>query len=507
MNSRPDASIYAGPSAADWLVRFAAAVVIYLLVAGAFSPGYIALSTPLHSDLFRYFEISQQPFDSKLWASPRPLMLAMLRVLDTGDFGLFHIMLLAVSVLLPVFMLAVLECALRTRIGKGGVIAFLALCYVLPSFYELAPLDFGGALSGIVACIAVMVLAKKNGWASVIAYALLTWVSLEFKPSYAFVLCLVPIFIKWGASKKEMFPASAAAFLVSVAVFMKDRWLGSSFVGVGAASGGSYELLGKPAIMFDAGMFYAQRLFSLATWLLIVACAVYVARRMGWRPVVALAALALMAIVPLLLIPNHRFVMYAWYPASVLLLLVPLAASQVPQGRWRAAWLWGLAMGVLLSCWSESRFLTMHRSWYVHNQQLNANVIESLRQVQAQVVPGERVLISGRLGPYVPYKNDAFIGRFMPQGATWTVVTPPSEDVLIAMSPNTKRYVPMSALDGAEFDKHIEYDQAGRIDRISRPDPAIGPPGDTPLKRTLLFCSPAGAADAAAQAACLGTVR
>ena len=35
----------------------------------------------------------------------------------------------------------------------------------------------------------------------------------------------------------------------------------------------------------------------------------------------------------------------------------------------------------------------MHRSWYVHNQQLNANVIESLRQVQAQVVPGERVLI------------------------------------------------------------------------------------------------------------------
>lgn len=506
MNAGVQSALASDMESGNWALRIAVALLVYLLVAGAFSPGFIALGVPLHSDLYRYFDIAHQPFTSDLLGNPRPLMLVMLRVLDIEDFRLFHSVLLVASLLLPVFMLAALERICRVRVGWTGTVAFLALCYVLPSFYELAPLDFGGALAGIIACIAAIVLAGGVAWTRVLAYALLAWISLEFKPNYAFVLCSLPLLLHWSDDRRGALAASASAFVVAVAVFLKDRWIGSAFVGVGAASGGSYQLLGQPMVVLEALGFYLQRLFSPFTWMLLLACAAWLAKNRQWKLIAGVGALALAAILPMLLIPNHRFVMYAWYPASILLLLVPLSAAAIPDLRWRPAWLVLLATGVLLACWAESRFLPLHRSWYVHNQRINANVLASLEQLRTRVVPGERVLISGRLSPYVPFKNDNMIARYMPHGAEWTVVAPPAEDALIPMSPNTTRYARMVDIDAAAFDKHVEYGADGRIDRIGPPDPALGASGDTPERRKLLFCSPAGTRDDNAIAACLGTI-
>lgn len=494
-----------GSEAGIWMMRMVVAIVLYVMVAGAMSPGFIALGSPLHSDVYRYYEIARAPLSWGVLASPRPLMLAALGVLDVDDFRFFYCALLLPSVLLPVFMLAALERVRGMSVGMAATIAYLALSYSLPSFYELAPLDFGGALAGIVACAAIIVLSGGAGWLRVLAYAALVWVSLEFKPTYAFVLCAVPL-LTARPLRPHGVAAAAAAFAVAIAVFLKDRWLGSAFVGVGAQAGGSYQLFGQPGVIVAAFGFYLQRLFSPMGWMLLLGCVAWLVAGKRWRLPCAIAVLAAAAILPMLLIPNHRFVMYAWYPSSILLLLLPLAAMAPPHS-WRPVGAALLAVGTLLACIAEARFLPVHRAWYTHNQQANANVLASLDALGARLSPGERVLISGRLAPYVPFKNDGFMARRLPQGVDWVVVAPPDEDALIPMSPDTRRYRSMSAIDGTQFDVHVEYGADGRIDRLGPPDPALGAGGDTPLRRELLFCAPAVAApDANTKTACLAEI-
>lgn len=498
----------AGPSAIPVLMaRLVVAWIVYLCVARAFSPGFLELSAPLHSDVYRYYEIASKPFEWQLLLSPRPLMLLALRLLDVDSFGVFYVLLLAAPVALPVFMLAALERVAQLRVGWLATVCYVALCYVLPSFYELAPLDFGGACAGIFACLAAIALVTATRWRRVAAYALLTWLSLECKPAYAFVLCVLPLLTSAGTRPGERWRAAMVAFVVCLMVFAKDHWIGSSFVGVGAESGSSYQLLGGPVIMLEAAKFYIQRLFSPVTWVVLAALAAWVLRQRSWRPLAALALLGAAAILPMLLIPNHRFVMYTWFASSILLLVLPIASTRIlAMPRNVALWSLALIAVTVLALWSESRFLSIHRGWYEYNQRMNANIMRSLHVLSTQLTPGEKVLVSGQFGPYVPYKNDALVAAILPSGVEWTVVAPPSEDPLIAMSPNTRRYTRITEIDGASFDRHVAYDAEGNIRKISSPDPRLGHGGDTPERRALLFCASSGNPDAQERAACLATV-
>lgn len=496
----------AGLATGNWALRIMVALATYVVVAGALSPGFIALGAPVHVDVYRYFDISHKPFAWALLANPRPLMLAALRVLDVDDFRIFYALLLLVAILLPLVMLAALEQARRVRVGWTATISFLALCYVLPSFYELAPLDFGGLLAGVLACSACMVLMRQVDWPRIAGYVLLAWLSVEFKPTYAVALCAFPLVMHWSGRRSSAITAAAATFALVLLVFLKDRWLGSAFVGVDAQAGSSYQLLGMPGAMLGAVVFYVQRIFSPLGWLLVSACAGVLVWRKQGRTVVAIAVLAGAALMPMLLIPNHRFTMYAWYPASILLLLVPMTATCWQPRRFPASGIGLLAVLVFLACSGESAYLKSHRGWYTHNQLANARILDSLQQLRSHLRPGMRVLISGRLPPYAPFKNDALVARYLPAGLEWVVVAPPSEDVLIPMSGDTRRYVRTADLDGAGFDLHVVYDDIGRIVSIAPPAPGLASPGDSPAKRALLFCSPAGAADDQIDAACLQSI-
>lgn len=490
----------------NWALRIMAALTTYVVVAGALSPGFIALGAPVHVDLYRYFDISHKPFTWALLANPRPLMLAALRVLDIDDFRIFYSVLLLVATLLPLVMLAALEQARGVRAGWTATISFLALCYVLPSFYELAPLDFGGLLAGVIACSACMVLMKQVDWPRIGGYALLAWLSVEFKPTYAVALCAFPLVMHWSGRRSYGIIAAAATFAVVLLVFLKDRWLGSAFVGVDAQAGSSYQLLGMPGAVLGALLFYLQRIFSPSGWLLMTACAAALIWRRQGRAVLVIAILAAAALMPMLLIPNHRFTMYAWYPASILLLLVPMAAACWQPRRFTAAGTCLLAVIVIVACVGEAAYLKSHRGWYAHNQQSNARILDSLQLLRSHLRPGMRVLITGRLPPYAPFKNDALVASYLPAGVEWVVVAPPSEDVLIPMSGDTRRYVRMADLDGAGFDLHVVYDDGGRIVSIAPPAPGVAIPGDSPAKRALLFCNPAGKADGQTDDACLQTI-
>jgi hypothetical protein len=176
-------------------------------------------------------------------------------------------------------------------------------------------------------------------------------------------------------------------------VFAKDHWIGSSFVGVGAESGSSYQLLGGPVIMLEAAKFYIQRLFSPVTWVVLAALAAWVLRQRSWRPLAALALLGAAAILPMLLIPNHRFVMYTWFASSILLLVLPIASTRIlAMPRNVALWSLALIAVTVLALWSESRFLSIHRGWYEYNQRMNANIMRSLHVLSTQLTPGRRYL-------------------------------------------------------------------------------------------------------------------
>ena len=202
----------------------------------------------------------------------------------------------------------------------------------------------------------------------------------------------------------------------------------------------------------------------------------------------AMTAVAAATQAPVLLIPNHLFVMYAWFPASIILLVFPLATTLAVRRLGMGAKVL-LTIGVVASLFAESRFLPIQRTWYRYNHEVNVATLRSLPYVGNQIRPGDRVLVSGRLNAYTPFKNDKLIARYFPQGVDWRVMVAPADDPLIPMSPDTSKFVKLSDPDVGEFDLHVAYDDRGNVVYVGEVDPRIvSSETDAAVRAGLLLC-------------------
>ncbi|KAF1014100.1 MAG: hypothetical protein GAK31_03124 [Stenotrophomonas maltophilia] len=466
---------------------------------------------PTHSDTWRYFAYFKTDFSASDFTAPRPLMLVALKLMGAVDsFPAFVLLVLLPAFLLPVILLKTAQIVLERTVTWPLQFVYYAICYGLPSFYELQTLDFGGCLSGWFACATLLSLRRlalqPQGQASFAAWVtplLLAWISMECKPTYGMVLAALPVVflarMGWRRAGMLVFGIS----LVVLAVLVKDRLLGSPFVGSNVSETSSYHVASGVGVMWESLVFYLRHMVPLGAGLLVLIGLVALARLHGVWHALMVVALAMLAIAPMLAIPNNKLSMYGWFGASILFLPVAFLSTW-PSGRsrtLRGVSVLVLGAAMLLAFNAIARAEPSLRYWYGFNQKANKQSLLAIEAMRPLLRPGQHLLVAGPLNAFNPFRNDEFIALQFPYALEWTVVVPEQDTPLLPFS-DSRRHVASRDLAGIDdIDVIAMIDANGRLVKLVDAQAYRGM-GKSELL-SALFCRQGSAPDWDAELNCL----
>ncbi|WP_152904851.1 hypothetical protein [Stenotrophomonas maltophilia] len=493
------------------LLSLGLAVLAYLLITRIVTPGFFEPLVPTHSDTWRYFAYSKTDFSASDFTAPRPLMLVALKLMGAVDsVPAFVLLVLLPAFLLPVILLKSAQIVLERRVTWPWQFVYYAICYSLPSFYELQTLDFGGCLSGWFACATLLSLRRlalqlqrQSSFAAWATPLLLAWISMECKPTYGMVLAALPVVFlaRMGWRRTGMLVCGIS--LVVLAVLVKDRLLGSPFVGSNVSETSSYYVASGVGVMWESLMFYLSHMVPLGAGLLVLIGIVALARRHGVWCALMFVAFALLAIAPMLAIPNNKLSMYGWFGASILFLPVAFLSTG-PFGRSRV--LRGLSVLVLgavilLAFNAIARAEPSLRYWYGFNQKANKQSLLAIEAMRPLLRPGQHLLVAGPLNAFNPFRNDEFIALQFPYALEWTVLVPELDTPLLPFSDSRRHIASRDLVDIRDIDVIAMIDAQGRLANFVDAE-AYRSLGKSELINSL-FCRQGRTADTEAELNCL----
>lgn len=412
---------YSGKSSNSPHRRAAAALLLcaagFALGRSLFFPGFLDFSMPSHSDLYRYFIISQSDLPSSVWRTPRPLSVCWLWFVGRlfGSPELVWASLAALSVSFLGALVFVFERIFALRFSSLAIVLYAATVSALPASWQIYQLDFGGMLSGLLCVGAVLAFRRaKTKRINLLYSALLLWAAVEAKPTFGILMPLACVCYAAQQRSRESIAALLAVIGISMLVVLKDKFLGSPFVSFEA--GNVYQVRIDPmanAIAVFQYMKAAVPLSLVPGLIFVYACALTnppTRSLAAWMPAAALAAIA-----PMGLIPNRVMHEYSWY-ISIFLFAPLLTLGGAVQGRHSAYHKIGAFTAVILVClglWNVCLFSPATCAWVRSIASYNANVVGSLRilgLVAPEIADG-KVLVSGLRGPYHAFWNDTFIRK------------------------------------------------------------------------------------------------
>lgn len=442
-------------------------------------PGFLDPFAPSHSDLYRYFLISQDQWISNgqlIWLMPRPLMIAFLHFLGILHYQEFIWLALSLtSVAFATALIFLLQRFGGLKLNIPLVLLYSIVIFSLPSSFEVHQLDYGGMLAGILSVSAIYVWFRFNSSNPLRAFflaLLLYWFSLEMKPTFAVTVLLLALIQTLVSKNKKTLLLFIGVFCVSIFVVLKDYLLGSPFIGFSGGAGvysvhfNLWQNLGALWVYLKSSVPYAL-LPSLG-----------VAYYLLWRAtnqklsiLIALIFLAISAVIPMTFIPNRVMTLYSWY--SGVLLCIPFlyilqAAVGSPLPFTLTLISEKIRRGIIFICLitafiglsSLNHYYSLGRYYYgVSNY--NKNVMDSMEELQK--FSSKPLLIAGLQGPYHPFKNTAFIERVYPQMGQFDVLLRKSEKAWNNMSTEQTNGVYLAKLNFERYSEVYIFDNDGKI--------------------------------------------
>lgn len=491
--------------------------MVYILVTRIVNPGFFEPLVPTHSDTWRYFAYSKSDFALSDFLAPRPLMLIALKLMGVVDsFAWFVLLVLTPAVLLPVALLRTTEAVVERHASWLGQAAYFTLCYSLASFYELQSLDFGGCIAGFAACAALLsfrrlakdMAAGKGTIAQYVAPFALAWISMECKPTYGLVLAVMPLFFASILGWKRAILQAAAVVVVVMLVLVKDRLLGSPFVGADtSARASAYQLGGGLGLMAKALWFYVRAMLPPWAWPAVLLGLYALGRSSGARAALTVVAVALLAVAPMIAIPSNPLAMYSWFGASILLLPVALfndrwvSQRRIGQMVLRAAFCVFLLAAIVAIARAQKDL----RYWYGFNQKANAQSLSGLGAMANRMLPGQRVLIAGALNAHSPFRNDEFVGLQLGYSVDWTVVVPEQHTSLLPFSDSRRHMASRDLGNITDYDVVALFSEQGRLTYFGPAEEFAGLSQAELVNQ--LFCRQGARPDQAREVACLTTLK
>lgn len=460
-------------------------------------PGFVDLASPSHDDLYRYFLVSQTSWGVKEWLAPRPLMLLILHGL--GSFlkmpnGLWVILSLS-SVFFIAALIEFLRWGFIEKIPTLNIVLYTAILFSFPSSWEIHQLDYGGMLSGVLCIVGLsifIVRVRNKGRADASQFFLpffIYWAAIETKPTFsALVLAISVLFF---AFRRDAISAIATigVFLISVFVLLKDKYLGSPFLGTDDA--GVYAVKINLVDNFSALAAYldASIPYFLLPGLLLVYGVCLLNKNTRWLGFLV-PVLALSAIAPMTLIPNRVLTLYSWY--SSIFFLLPLLVVSINGGSSFSASAKKAAF-VGFSAVIAGQFLFAANSnplsaYFYSTSVYNRNVVESLDVLRngAPAMNGGRVLVSGVQGPFHAFRQQPFVSDRTGIASYWLMLRS-SESSWNASARHLGNKVSLEEVALQSFDTFVVYGPSGKIKYILNKESLMRVP--VAWRDAVIFCS------------------
>lgn len=444
-------------------------------------PGFFDPSVPSHSDLYRYFLLSQEQWISDRWLLPRPLMIAFLQLLGVlRRPELIWGVLSMTSVCFATALVILLQKLSHFRIHNVSIFLYSVVIFSLPSSFEIYQLDYGGMLAGILSILAIVLWranAESNSPKIIVGVLILYWFSLEMKPTFAAVMvCLALVEVILRKDRKSLL-LLVGVVGVSIGVILKDRYLGSPFLDF-SDEAGVYSVRISPLKNLHALWIYIKAAIPIHILPGLVA-AYFVMLLLGFkiRWVVLLLVLSVAAVVPMILIPNRTLELYSWYSgmlACVPFLYVFSAITTESRPTHNGRFLLSASMGYLclvvatigLAVTSKGNLPVAKYDHFYSSY--NKNVLASLKTLgdMSPRFSSGQILISGLRGPFHAFKNRRFVVNASLINPNYILLLRKSEREWNKMSHEMGSGIYSDEIDLAGFDQYIIYDHDGNISKI-----------------------------------------
>ena len=459
------------------IIVFAMAVMggglSFLIVTSVMQPGLLDLTTPSHSDFYRYFLISEKRWLPSDWLAPRPLMLAFLKIA-----GVFHQPQLLYLVLAIPALLFVSLCPYvvnRVGLAKSRILPWLIFFIVAfgsPYFHQIRQFDFGGMLSGFFAVMAtylgITALNRKDKNCNLVLGALaFCLASIESKPTYSFALLYLALVGVALFKNRKSILIFGGVLIILTWVFVKDKIFGSPFV-ASAEALSPYAVVVNPVQNFRVLAFYVFHAFTAPLFFATVLSLVTLAACRNWKSAIIPLGLSISAAAPMALLVNRQWESYSWYSTIAIALLVMIAVDRLllvvresirPKVRVGAI----LVLVALLAS-IVAHALTRHPSveWTLTNQTYNRNVLQAMESIEP-MADGRKVLIAGIKGPYHPFKNTAYVTQRYPRIGQFDLLLRKSEEEWNRMSHELTNGVHLEQLEKKDYSLMVVFGADGRI--------------------------------------------
>lgn len=396
--------------------------LLWVLISLFVRPGFFDPITPSHSDLYRYVTISENAWSYHEWLNPRPLMIAFLKLLSLSpDYKVFYFLLSLPAVFFISSFILVLEEMTNIKFTWSAISLYVLIIIGSPLFYPIYQYDFGGVLSGLLSCIAILSyiqFGRKTSTSSFLIYlipALFFWLSIEMKPTYALAIvgfiCAYVLITKFSRTSLHLL---CIAVLIIIAVFIKDKILGSKFLRFDTASD-AYTISISPSRNIHLLLFYLKVGLPpiLLVTTIISALSCWFNNKKEYILFIVLAALG--AAAPMALLVNRQWDIYGWYPQIILCSLILFGATfliekvnsnvavNIKLKNTFALFL--VCLSALIYCNKPSTTT----EWTKLNQRYSRNVLNALSNIDFK--SHEKYLFANISGPYHPFKNTQFLAE------------------------------------------------------------------------------------------------
>jgi hypothetical protein len=465
------------------LLVFLLIIIHFILITMLFRPGELDIFTPSHSDLYRYFVISQERWGPGNWLYPRPLMLAYLKL--AGLFGKPEALFFIIAAPSVIFVTLVIWTVKKIGLIEYRLVPIFTFSFVVfgsPLFYPHFQYDYGGMLGGIFATMAVV-----SGWISInnkskqsefwwFSPVFLTMLSVESKPNYSFLLLFLALIstVITKSSRSKWLATGVASVLIWV--FLKDKIIGSPFVSFNGADS-PYSVIINPWLNIQALWFYVKNSFTLPLLFSILAAGATLILAGRIKLLFILLALSVVASMSMALIPNRLWDTYAWYSTVVLGVLVMIASSQVmndiKQNISLANKLRSIMMLLVIMLGLFAHALIRHPAieWAITNQHYNANIQSDLKKIKAD--GKDKILLAGIQGPYHPLKNTKYIHSVYPGLSNFDVLLRRSEAAWNQMSHEQSNGIYLSEARIYDYSKIYLFGSDGRQNSVFSLDEVV----------------------------------
>jgi len=392
-------------------------LVVFSIVLTVMRPGVFDISTPTHSDIFRYILISESVWDVRQWLQPRPLMLVYLKIASIFGREYFPVLLTIPAVLFGSSIFVVLR---DRSVGVFSCVVLLVLMFSSPMFYPQYQYDFGGMLSGFFTVVVFWYSSKLLNkrvevrvFKELAVAVVLFWISIEIKPAYVGAVVLFALASRrYFLDKKMWWLVCFLAAFVAVFVAVKDVLVGSPFINFKGNSG-AYVTRISLSDNLRLFLFYLKAVFSSGSWVVLLVAVFVAILKKRRQLVVTLIAASLGAIAPLCLLVNREWADYAWYALIPLLVIVAVSLSDIVFFIRKEEVVYkkicGMIVLVILLA-ASVRYGVVdapQTRWTLTNQLYSKNVEKLIRLVKFPDYPFRNIIV-GLHGPYHGLRNSAY---------------------------------------------------------------------------------------------------